>query len=234
MRRYLIVFGRFRRSQSNEKMGEMEMTAAMRAHVDIGSFSKLTLLTGAGWTQNWGGRLGSEIWQDLMGHQSIQGDECLRELLLNETSFETALAMTQQAPFTAAHREAFECALLDTFIAMDREIARPDHSPWINIHKVRDLLFRFWENRNQNVNTGYLFTLNQDLWLERNLSNQPAYSVGALSLPGLERRSNQQIFTAHIGHYSDQLVMKANENPANDSRLTGQFNVIKLHGSFNW
>ena len=142
--------------------------------------------------------------------------------------------MTQQAPFTAAHRKALEQALLDTFIAMDREIARPDHSPWIDIYKVRELLFRFWSNRNQKVDTGYIFTLNQDLWLERNLSNQLAYTAGSLSLPGLERRSDQQIFITNIGHFCDQLVMKANENSATGSRLAGQFNVIKLHGWFNW
>jgi hypothetical protein len=42
------------------------MTAGTE-NLDIGNFSKRTILTGAGWTRNWGGRLAAELWQDLIG-----------------------------------------------------------------------------------------------------------------------------------------------------------------------
>ena len=92
-----------------------------------------------------------------------QNNSKLRDLLL-ECSFEAALGKAQSEPFTPADRQALEQALLEAFIAMDREIARPDHAPHVNIHKVQDLLFRFWGQRGQRVNAGYMFTLNQDLW----------------------------------------------------------------------
>ena len=114
---------------------------------DIGTFSNRTILTGAGWTRNWGGRLAEELWQDLMGHPAVQNNSRLRELLLDERSFEVALGRIQAEPFTAADRQAFQQALLDAFVAMDREIARPGHHPWVNIYKVQDLLFRFWGQR---------------------------------------------------------------------------------------
>jgi hypothetical protein len=104
----------------------------------IENFSKRTILTGAGWTRNWGGRLAAEVWQDLLGHRAIQQSPRLRELLLREKSFETALESVQAEPYDASEREAFKKALLDTFIAMDREIARiPD--PWINTYMDKHL-----------------------------------------------------------------------------------------------
>lgn len=109
----------------------------------------------------------------------------LRDLLLNETSFELALGQTYRASFTVDDRQELEHALLDTFISMDREIARPDHEPWINIYKVQELLFRFWGLRDQGNGTGYLFTLNQDLFLERHLYNEHAYGAPGGALPGL-------------------------------------------------
>jgi len=42
--------------------------------MDIGNFSKRTILTGAGWSRTWGGRLAQEVWEDLIGHQNIQGN----------------------------------------------------------------------------------------------------------------------------------------------------------------
>lgn len=92
--------------------------------MEIRNFSKRTILTGAGWTRNWGGRLAAEIWEDLIGHPAIQGNSRLRELLLREQSFETALGLVQADPYDASDRLTFEKALFDVFVAMDREVAR--------------------------------------------------------------------------------------------------------------
>lgn len=205
------------------------------AELDIGTFSKRTILTGAGWTRNWGGRLAGEVWQDLMGHRAVQNNPRLRALLLEECSCEAALGRAQAEPFTPADRQAFEQALLDAFIAMDWEIARPDHDPWINIYKVQDLLFRFWGQRGDRVNAGYMFTLNQDLWPERHLYNEHACGAAGPSLPGIQRRpTNQRLFTTDIARYGDGFIMQPVGDPGAQGRLRGSFNVIKLHGSFNW
>lgn len=207
---------------------------ASSAEPDIGTFSKRTILTGAGWTRNWGGRLAAEVWQDLMGHRAVQNNARLRELLLEESSFEATLGKAQAEPFTPADRQAFEQALLDAFVAMDWEIARPDHDPWINIYKVQDLLFRFWGQRGGRVDAGYMFTLNQDLWPERRLYNEHVSGAAGPSLPGMQRRPNQRLFTTDIGRYGAGFVMQPVADPRAQGRLRGSFNVIKLHGSFNW
>ncbi|MEO8595372.1 MAG: SIR2 family protein [Candidatus Solibacter sp.] len=201
---------------------------------NIGNFSKRTILTGAGWTRNWGGRLGEELWQDLLGHRAVQNNDRLRELLLDERSFEAALGKVQGEPFTSDDRQAFKDALLEAFLSMDREIARPDHHPWINIYKVQDLLFRFWGLRGQSIDTGYMFTLNQDLWPERNLYNEHVSGAAGASLPGLLPQPSQRLFTTDLGRYSDRFLMQPVADPAAHGQLRGRFNVIKLHGSFNW
>jgi SIR2-like domain len=198
-----------------------------------GNFSKFTLLTGAGWSRNWGGRLASEVWQTLMDDPAVQANARLRALLLAENSFETALAMTRAEPFDAADRQQFENALLEAFISMDREMARADHDPWINIYGVQRLLFRFAGQRSEGVDTGYLFTLNQDLFPERYLFNEHVSAAPPPALPGIQPRPGQRLFTANIGPYSEAFEM----SPLGDlgqARLQGQTNVIKLHGSYNW
>src|SRR5579863_564880 len=156
------------------------------------------------------------------------------KLLLAENSFEAALGKVQDGPFTPADRVVFEHALLDAFLAMDREIARVNRDRWINIHKVQDLLCRFWGQRGQNVDTGYLFTLNQDLWPERHFYNQYVSGAASVTLPGLQKRPNQRWFTPDLGPYGEAFVMQPLPDPAAHANPRGCFNVVKLHGSFNW
>ncbi len=200
--------------------------------LDIGLFSKRTILTGAGWTRNWGGQLASELWQDLMSNHAIQDRGALRDLLLEEHSFEAALGTLRSGIFSAQDRHTFERGLMDAFVAMDTEIGRPGRQPWINIYKVRELLFRFWGERQDRVDSGYMFTLNQDLWPERYLCN--VTSAAAPTLPGIQRRTNQRLFTTDLGYYNDGFIMQPLPNLPTGVRLSGAFNVIKLHGSFNW
>ncbi len=201
--------------------------------LDTGLFSKRTILTGAGWTRNWGAPLAPEIWQELMSNAAVQNRNSVRELLLEEPSFEAAVGRLQTAPFNATDRQVFEGAVMDAFVAMDAEISRPDHDPWINIYKVQELLFRFSGQQGNRVKSGYMFTLNQDLWPERHLYNQHVSGAAAPSLPGLQRRANQRLFTTDLGPYSDGFIMEPLPD-VSATPLLGAFNVIKLHGSFNW
>ena len=79
-----------------------------------------------------------------------------------------------------------------------------------------------------------MFTLNQDLWPERHLYNEHVSGAAGASLPGLQRRPNQRLFTTDIGSYSDEFIMQPISDPEANGQLRGSFNVLKLHGSFNW
>jgi hypothetical protein len=169
-----------------------------------------------------------------MSHNAVQGNARLREVLLEESSFEAAFGKVRGEPFTPADRRAFEQALLDAFIAMDGEITRVNRDHGINIYRVQDLLFRFWGQRGQSVDAGYMFTLNQDLWPERYLYNGHVSDAPGATLPGILRRPNQQLFAPDMGRYGEAFIMHPAEDPAGRSQLRGYFNVVKLHGSFNW
>lgn len=206
---------------------------ALSPALDLGLFSKRTILTGAGWTRNWGGQLASEVWQLLMSQPAVQDRAPLRHLLLEEPSFEAALGRLDEKQFEEADRIAFERALADVFVKMDAEIARTDHHPWINIYKVQEMLFRFWGRHGDQVDTGYFFTLNQDLWPERYLCNGHVGGAASPALPGLQLRPNQRVFTTDLGSYGSGFELEPIQN-ASPLQLRKAFNVIKLHGSFNW
>jgi hypothetical protein len=199
----------------------------------IGKFSKHVLLTGAGWSRNWGAQLASEVWSALLGHPAVGANPRVRDLLLDETAFEVALGRAGVAPFTPADREALEQAILDTFIGMDYGIGRVDH-PWINIYGVQRLLFRFWGLRGDDNTSGYLFTLNQDLFFERYLFNEHVAGAPPGALPGLAPVPGQSWFCSNVGPYSTSFTMQPVADPPTQGQLQNQMNVIKLHGSFNW
>jgi hypothetical protein len=202
--------------------------------IDIGTFSKRVLLTGSGWTRNWGGQLASEMWGCLLGNRAVQQRPSVIELLHEESSFEAALGRLHAAPYTADDRRALESSLMDAFTSMDREIARSDQDPWINIYKVQELVFSFWGRRGDKVNSGYMFTLNQDLWPERFLYNHHATGSGPPRLPGVRMVPDLRIFGADLGPYNENFTLRVPEVPSSNLQLKNGFNIVKLHGSFNW
>jgi hypothetical protein len=170
---------------------------------DLGNFAKYALITGAGWSRNWGGRIASEVWQTVMDHPRVSGNSRLRELLLAEPYFEAALGTVQSAPFTSADKAAFEEALLTAFISIDREISRTEHHGSINTYGVQRFLARFSRRATGGLDTGYLFTLNQDLWPERYMYNDVATNSFPPALPGVPSRPGQRWFMTNVGAYSD-------------------------------
>ena len=117
---------------------------------------------------------------------------------------------------------------------MDRAMTPDDFLSIPFTNRVQELLFRFAGRRDQGVDTGYLFTLNQDLFFERYLFNDHVYNAPAPSLPGIRITPGVSIFNSLTGPYSEQFIMCPITDTAVQSNLRGQTNVIKLHGSFNW
>jgi uncharacterized protein len=199
----------------------------------LGRFSKRVLLTGAGWSRNWGAPLAGEVWQQLFGHAEVRAREPLLRMLRNEPRFEAALAVAAAPPFTADDRLALERALTDVFVRMDREIGRVQNDG-PNIYGVQDLVFRFAGAPGDKNDAAYIFTLNQDLFPERRFYNEHTMGAPAPALPGITMRPGVRFFTTGVPEYSQGLELQPITDPANNGRLKGQTNVIKLHGSFNW
>ena len=56
--------------------------------MNLGNFSDVVLLTGAGFSANWQGFLSSEFFDRLLGHPEISSNKTLRPLVLEHTNFE--------------------------------------------------------------------------------------------------------------------------------------------------
>jgi hypothetical protein len=194
--------------------------------MNTGKSIKRTLLSGAGWSQNWGAKVASDLWQLIMDHQAIRNNERLRNLCLEEPSFEVALAKTQTSLFTATDRQEFQSAIMEAFVSTDNAMLHTyNPATWININYVQEMLGKF---------SHYIFTLNQDLFFERYLWNEPAHFAQGLFLPGIRQNPGVAFFRPNMERFSDQFLMQPLGDAVAQSQPPGQFNVVKLHGSFNW
>ena len=194
--------------------------------MNTGKPIKRTLLAGAGWSNNWGARLASDLWQLIMDHQAVRNNERLRNLCLEEPSFEVALAKTQTAFFTTTDRQEFQSAVMEAFVSIDNAMLHAyNPSTWININYVKEMVGKF---------SNYIFTLNQDLFFERYLWSEPAHFAQGLSLPGIRQNSGVAFFRPNMERFSEQFIVQPLGDAVAQSQPPGQFNVVKLHGSFNW
>ena len=193
---------------------------------DLQHFNKKVLLTGAGFSRNWGGRLAREMWEEIFSHRAIQQRPTLRTLLLRTPFFENALAeITDAKAYDEQDRTVMELAVGEAFERMDAEHAAQlsSSSPKIDGGSLRQLLGWFYSSEHR---VGYIFSLNQDLLMERLAGFRvdvgvaqspifPGFVNAPLALPGF--------------HYSPVSPPEISERT-----LAGNLNYIKLHGSFRW
>ncbi len=189
------------------------------------------LLLGAGFSRNWGGWLASEAFEYLLGCPEF--DEGLKELLWQHKrsgGFEAALAQLQVEHARAGRATPdqrlvnFQNALLRMFADMDKAFSDvPLEFQNDREYQIAPFLIRFHA----------IFTLNQDLLLERHYLNE---NISLLSgqrwdgghIPGMKR------VAAPASPLDNPNLGKWEPNPngfAVSPRLQPYF---KLHGSSNW
>jgi SIR2-like domain len=193
------------------------------------------LLTGAGFSRNWGGWLATEAFEYLIGCAEV--DDHLRHLLWQHKSrgggFEDALAELQLENSRGGHEsikkqlDDLRAAIVGMFNAMDQAFGSVSFEPQNVIqYQVRSFLVRF----------DAIFTLNQDLLLERhyfdeNISLSQPRRWSGWQLPGTKPFGP----TPHI--YDPMLAktaMRAPEDATSFKEQPGLQPYYKLHGSTNW
>lgn len=179
----------------------------------IGDFGKKALLTGAGFSKNWGGRLASEVWADVFSNRVVQARDRVRSALLRERSFEAVMheVLTNDA-YDMEDRHAIIEAVTRSFREMDdlyaqKTIISADRT--INYGSLKTLLEKFRRT------SGYLFTLNQDRLIEMLLENRNI-SYQTPCVPRGTRKISDERPTSLLSDYSTS------------------FNVVKLHGCHTW
>lgn len=194
------------------------------------------LLTGAGFSRNWGGWLANEAFEYLLGCPEI--DDHLRHLLWTHKKrgggFEDALAELQleynraKDDRTKKKLEDLQAAIVEMFGKMNNAFSSVAFEPQQQRmeYLISNFLARF----------DAIFTLNQDLLLERHyLSREIALyhpqKWSGVYLPGMKP------FNPNArGYDPDPPPAHAQmpDDPANFKEQPGTQPYYKLHGSTNW
>lgn len=194
------------------------------------------LLTGAGFSNNWGGPLAKKVFEHIAFSPEVLGDDALKGIVWRqiEGGFESALEEVQRAALaedpSAAHRsrlQAFQNALarmFDEFNSVFFEQTEFEFQQYIRF-AVRTFL----------AEIDAIFTLNQDLLLEHHYIDRFDVSLtrrrwGGVSLPGMRRLPLDD----PLHHRS---FARARWQPLPDAEYAIPARsqpYIKLHGSSNW
>jgi hypothetical protein len=191
----------------------------------------LILLTGAGFTRNWGGWLANEAFEYILGRHEISKE--LRSRLWQDKvlqrGFEDTLGELQRQKQKGDQSAAemvrqFMAALVAMFDEMNRGLSGADFE-WQKdtSMQVRPFLARFH----------YIFTLNQDLLLEAHyLSNgidlSPQRKFDGVQRPGMK----PMLGVGPVARWTpDYAKLTSERRPTIEHR---QQPYIKLHGSSDW
>src|SRR5581483_11253271 len=206
--------------------GSRDFSSAASTQVIDASFSRRVLLLGAGFSRNWGGLLATEVQEEIFNHAAVQARPRLKAMVL-EKPFEDALEETRTGLWEAQDQAAVEAAIRAAFDQMDRAFRNPN-PPVLNA-TANDFIKRFCPGP-VGVGTGYVFSLNQDLLLERIYGTNVASQK--LVVPGVTWLDRPPHFPAGLADIP--AGSPAGEGQLATLRLVRNFNLIKLHGSINW
>jgi len=203
-------------------------------NMNIKSKSKHIILTGAGFSKNFGGLLAKEMWYEIFNHKRIQAQLKIKELMMEDSDFDYEKIYTSimEGSYKNDVKEDIDYVLRSAYKNIDDTLREYSNG---NPHPVEltNLLELFYRLAGQN-NKSFIFTLNQDMFFERLFS----FSVNKPCIPGIE--NNPEWFTSY---YRKELgeadycnlpdCLKLNRiNP--DLLSHRNLFIIKLHGSCNW
>lgn len=204
------------------------------------------LLTGAGFSANWGGWVASEAFEYLLGCPEILSDDRLRDLLWEcqlEGGFEDALAKLQVGHSVGFAQQWSERQLINLqnavgrmFDDMNRSFRGRGDLEFLRPERFLQTTEERFEASRQTVQhflTRFkaIFTLNQDLLLEHLYLSGPEVRRGVRpELPGLQRIKESH---AQAGlSWADSSWCPAANQPV--VIREGIQAYVKLHGSSNW
>jgi SIR2-like domain len=183
------------------------------------------LLTGAGFSYNWGGPLASDVFSALLADKDL--DDHTRDMLFDSGgNFEKVMADLQVStdPADQKRHDALITAVAGIFNGMNNTFMHVkfefEDPPSVQ-HSVASFLSRFHA----------IFTLNQDALLEQHYNPHigPPMNWVRMNTPGVRYMPPFQPSGARQDKFA---VMEPNPPFANFG--TGAQPYVKLHGSVNW
>jgi hypothetical protein len=186
---------------------------------------KNIILTGAGFTRDFGGFLAEEMWTQIYNHPAIRSCPRVAELMRTNFDYESIYnAVLKSDEYDETEKRAIRESVFEAYINLDEEISTPANLNGASISGIKNMLALFKGAKDQ---TGFIFTLNQDMFLERHCAPiaRPCVSALHLGYGKLDR-------SKHFHKLPTEIQLK---DLMRDRPLTnGGLYYIKLHGSVNW
>lgn len=193
------------------------------------AYKKTVLLTGAGFTANFGGFLAKEMWTKIFNNKKLDSAPELKMKLKENLDFEKIYSEILQGSGQVhpQERQIFIDCLNEAYIMMDNAIRDLNEKALgIQLSKVKDFLGQF---SGSTVEPGLCFTLNQDLFMERHVGWQP------LGPNEMRFKSNSGVIDQKDLDSNEPKTLpdeKKLEKFKND--INERYYYIKLHGSQRW
>ena len=203
--------------------------------------AETVLLTGAGFTKNFGGYLAREMWSTIFNQPELQQYPNLTNCASQEFDFETMYdEVMKSANYSPKEKECLTRCIATAYRQMHENICQHNPQSLAASSGVCSSILAYFAGRRSDQRCGFFFTLNQDLFVERFYSNSDTEKL--IDIPGLPQRSPKW-FNGMLGTQLKsedwvklpdlRWVEKYNENFwSKGSYLPLAY--IKLHGSYSW
>jgi len=197
--------------------------------------SKTILLTGAGFTKNFGGFVATEMWAKIFNCCEVQKEPVLKNILLNDFDYESVYHKVFDGAYSAGEKEAINSAILGAYRKLDdigrNYIPATDKSKSSILSGAKQIIDRLASN--QQIN--FLFTLNQDLFVERLISG----TYIPITTPQMSRffipNSSDSRLPVNVADFKTVPTQNTLDTTKHATMLSPkELHYIKLHGSFGW
>ena len=186
------------------------------------------LLTGAGFTKNFGGFLAEEMWEHIFNHPNLAKYPSIKQYMMRDFDYESVYYNVSNEIWpNPEERNAVINATFDAYRKLDNVVLKwifDGHN--VNKYKVDQLINLFYE---KDVKTGYIFTLNQDLFIERHYDDRTNAPIGTPGLDGKLIPDTKQVMKQPLDEEDFKTLPKTIEFKRNNG-----LRYIKLHGSYGW
>lgn len=196
---------------------------------DIGRYelNNEILLTGAGFTYDFGGFLAKQMWALIFNSPKIQKYPGIKKLMRDEFSYETVYHEVINGNFGEDEKNNLTDAIMSAYEKLDENILNYKNRPLppVDISKVNHFIDKFAGHHKKK---GFFFTLNQDLFVER-YCRDLNYSIATLGVSMKPNNSERK-----LGR-DDYIQLPANKDAIKENLISQcDFFYVKLHGSQNW
>lgn len=195
------------------------------------NFKNTILLTGAGFTANFGGFLAKEMWSKIFNNPKLNNAGILKLELRKNFDFEDLYSrvMGNRIPNLPAHEpHVFVESLNEAYLAMDKVIRDPVWE-YFGVHPANLRSFLEFFQQSDHSEVAPCFTLNQDLFMERTFGWQP---LGPTSMR--YRGTFGNLERTDLDSDGQKALPTDEELEVYKSSFSENFLYVKLHGSQKW